>query len=734
MAPVKLPPGFRFHPTDVELVTYYLKRKVNGRAIEYDLVAVVDLYKCEPWDLPDKSLIGSSDPEWYFFSARDKKYANGSRTNRATEAGYWKATGKDRAVRTGSHIVGMKKTLVFYKGRAPHGERTDWLMHEYRLEDNESGKLKLQDAFVLCRVFKKNGIGPNNSENMSASLDVENEVTATTTEDGPVSDERQLVSESQAVPFSAVSLTKEEEFRHLEMKDHKIVVDDNPAFGVPSNSFKPKEETENDLRMFYDILLNDLNQSLDAVSTVNESTSQLERLDTMLETEGSASPMTAQDFALWLKAPVSLGEHNATASVSANQVDLSDYYSAEEAEMLDELYRSTLQSQESKAAAQHVGESSLESKYLVQMSTIGKTIPKDMYELSEVDDYMFKDELSNLSEQKPFEEGQVFNLNPLSASEEVSEEDVLEEMFQIIKRSHKEGQQSQVERTQFQGEGATVGLKDAYFDVDDWMHGDSWNEASTIGLEFIDAVEPTNCHLENWLNETLASPSDLPSFTEGLLDLLNSDLSMQTLHTPIQGQGQIELQSGTKHDISFLADLTSTKAHMSHSQANMSEPSRPVSWFSELLDSIPVLPALASEFPQIVRNHKTRFESKDLLTTNSGQSSTSIQTSSAWSARFKAVSVSCSCEFMSGLWRLSTLQGFKPQTFMSKDETAWSANTPVHDIAVCRKHSDKDGCFGRRGNGHFSLMFFLGALSALWWFLLLHMLWRLTSHMGFVLI
>ncbi|KAJ8440497.1 hypothetical protein Cgig2_022938 [Carnegiea gigantea] len=141
-------PGFRFSPTDEELILYYLKKKLDGYDKCVEVIPEVDICKYEPWDLPAKAVI-NSDQEWFFFSPRGKKYPNGSQSKRATEIGYWKATGKERAVKSGSNIIGTKRTLVFHIGRAPKGERTEWIMHEYCMAG------KGQDALVVCRLRRK---------------------------------------------------------------------------------------------------------------------------------------------------------------------------------------------------------------------------------------------------------------------------------------------------------------------------------------------------------------------------------------------------------------------------------------------------------------------------------------------------------------------------------------------------------------------------------------------------
>ncbi|XP_040256164.1 NAC domain-containing protein 30 isoform X2 [Aegilops tauschii subsp. strangulata] len=163
-----VPPGFRFHPTEEELVGYYLARKVAAHKINLDIIQEVDLYRIEPWDLQERCGGGrggggarpdqedQSSSEWYFFSFKDRKYPSGTRTNRATAAGFWKATGRDKPVTSSKSqgVIGMRKTLVFYRGRAPNGRKTDWIIHEYRLQTSEHGPTH-EEGWVVCRAFQK---------------------------------------------------------------------------------------------------------------------------------------------------------------------------------------------------------------------------------------------------------------------------------------------------------------------------------------------------------------------------------------------------------------------------------------------------------------------------------------------------------------------------------------------------------------------------------------------------
>ncbi|KAL2625290.1 hypothetical protein AAZX31_07G046500 [Glycine max] len=148
-----MPVGFRFRPTDEELVNYYLKHKLLADDFPVHIIPEIDLCKVEPWDVPERSVIKSDDPEWFFFSPVDYKYLKSKRFNRTTKRGYWKTTGNDRNVKIPgtSNVIGTKKTLVFHEGRGPRGVKTNWVIHEYHAVTSHES----QRAFVLCRLMKK---------------------------------------------------------------------------------------------------------------------------------------------------------------------------------------------------------------------------------------------------------------------------------------------------------------------------------------------------------------------------------------------------------------------------------------------------------------------------------------------------------------------------------------------------------------------------------------------------
>lgn len=113
------------------------------------------------WELMHEEVNSFGDKEWYFFCIRGRKYRNSVRPNRVTRSGFWKATGIDKSiycVKEPHECIGLKKSLVYYRGSAGKGTKTDWMMHEFRLPPNgKSTTNDIQEAVSqLCYVTLMN--------------------------------------------------------------------------------------------------------------------------------------------------------------------------------------------------------------------------------------------------------------------------------------------------------------------------------------------------------------------------------------------------------------------------------------------------------------------------------------------------------------------------------------------------------------------------------------------------
>lgn len=77
--------------------------------------------------------------QWFFFMPRQEREVRGGRPSRTTGSGYWKATGSPSYVYSSDNkVIGVKKSMVFYRGKAPTGRKTKWKMNEYRAIKQDS--------------------------------------------------------------------------------------------------------------------------------------------------------------------------------------------------------------------------------------------------------------------------------------------------------------------------------------------------------------------------------------------------------------------------------------------------------------------------------------------------------------------------------------------------------------------------------------------------------------------
>jgi len=169
----QLPPGFRFRPTDEELVVQYLRRKALGVPLPAAVIPVVrDLYSLDPWDIP--AAADASEGEKYFFAVRPAGVGGGCSgklggARAATASGRWKPAGKEKPVVLprpcggGSLLVGVKRAMTFAPRRKKKASSAalaaGWVMHEYRLaaplHKNGCSLAQAEGEWVVCRVFQR---------------------------------------------------------------------------------------------------------------------------------------------------------------------------------------------------------------------------------------------------------------------------------------------------------------------------------------------------------------------------------------------------------------------------------------------------------------------------------------------------------------------------------------------------------------------------------------------------
>ncbi|KAJ9147541.1 hypothetical protein P3X46_029691 [Hevea brasiliensis] len=159
-----LPCGFRFCPTDTQLLLFYLKKKILGLNDHIDLVPTIDVYASNPYHLPlSEFKYGQPNEYWYF-------YSNRRRGKILTVDGYYYLSSR-RTIFDGKELIGFVRTLDFYHGRPPCGTKSRWSIQEYRInpdkikvnEDDHTMKEKIS-KFVVCKIVHKQVYIPSADE------------------------------------------------------------------------------------------------------------------------------------------------------------------------------------------------------------------------------------------------------------------------------------------------------------------------------------------------------------------------------------------------------------------------------------------------------------------------------------------------------------------------------------------------------------------------------------------
>ncbi|KAF2556146.1 hypothetical protein F2Q68_00012736 [Brassica cretica] len=182
------PVGYRFRPTDEEIVGHYVRPKsLESNTSHVDEVMnTVDIYSFDPWELRCKSRIKSRDEVvWYFFGC--KKRMHNSKHRRTIPSGFWSNTGKTKPIIRkkggGDHEkIGEKRVFVFkYSSKIPGGSKSksksksDWVMHEYVATfSSPDSQMMTTSTYTVCKVMFKGD--PTDLPSSSSAGEIEDDL------------------------------------------------------------------------------------------------------------------------------------------------------------------------------------------------------------------------------------------------------------------------------------------------------------------------------------------------------------------------------------------------------------------------------------------------------------------------------------------------------------------------------------------------------------------------------
>ncbi|CAE5956242.1 unnamed protein product [Arabidopsis arenosa] len=162
--------GFRFDPTDVELVLGYLKPFLEGKALPKNKIHVKDIYLYHPNQLLVEFEKGN-EKELFFFTPRSLVCSGGERVARSANGGFWHSTTGSKDIIIGDTVIGVKQCFNFFDGKLLNGRRpkegkTNWLMIEYRLVEFHKSIKKSSSVKTPTRVVDLNRSGSEASSSL----------------------------------------------------------------------------------------------------------------------------------------------------------------------------------------------------------------------------------------------------------------------------------------------------------------------------------------------------------------------------------------------------------------------------------------------------------------------------------------------------------------------------------------------------------------------------------------